>query len=477
MTLSRLFTQWRDDEDGSILIIFALMLAIFAGVVALSYDFGRSAATQSELQSFADNVALAAAGELDAQTDSITRAEAAAATLITDFQSYATGEQVLSGADEYTLTFYSIRPDPEGNTSATTDGEAAGYVAVRVLDRQVSSVFGSVFNALTGRANEDQTVSAYAVAGFTSYACDITPMMFCAPSADFRADENVGMSVQLRSGGSGAQWLPGSFGFLDPAANLIDDAGVCAGLIGNNLDVCLIGAAGNRTGCFAQSGVTIATGQRVGNYEAALNVRFDIFEASANNLRNNPDYPAAPNVLSGYAPANGRCLGDNAVNLPTATGLPPDDCHGIGTCTRFGDADWSAGRSNYVAVNYGGSDPHPTAMTRYDYYRAEIEAYQNANGQLRTLLDGLIRPTCTNQVSDDPARRVFVAASIDCTGNAVSGGASGIPVLEYVEIFMLSPIGLDGTRDVWVELLGGVGGGALGNETDAIVRDVIQLYE
>lgn len=477
MTLVRLFTQWRDDEDGGVMVIFALMLAIFAGVVALSFDFGRSAATQSELQSFADNVALAAAGELDAQADSITRAEAAAATLITDFQSYGTGDQELSGADEYTLAFYSIRPVPGGTTVPTTDGEAAGYVAVRVNDRQVASVFGAVFNALTGRANEDQTVSAYAVAGFTSYACDITPMMFCAPSADFRADDNVGMSVQLRSGGGGAQWVPGSFGFLDPSANLIDDAGVCAGLTGNNLDVCLIGAAGNRTACFAQSGVTIATGQRVGNYEAALNVRFDIFAASANNLRNNPDYPAAPNVLSGYGPANGRCMGNNAVSLTTETGLPPDDCHGAGGCTRFGDADWSAGRANYINVNYGGTDPYPDAVTRYDYYRAEIETYENSNGLIRNLLDGLIRPTCSNQVSSDPARRVFVAASIDCTGNAVSGGASGIPVLEYVEIFMLSPIGLDGTRDVWVEVLGGVGGGALGNETDAIVRDVVQLYE
>lgn len=477
MIHSTSFVRWRDGEDGSILTIFALMLAIFAGVVALSYDFGRAASTQSELQSFADNVALAAAGELDAQPDSITRATAAAANLVTDFQSYADGEQVLSGADEYTLTFYSVRPDPDGSTPATTNGEAAGYVAVQVHERQVGSVFGSVFNALTGRADEDQGVAAYAVAGFTSYACDITPMMFCAPNAEFRADENVGMSVQLRAGGGAGQWGPGAYGFLDPAASMIDSGGVCAGLSGNNLDICLIAASGSRTACFSTSGVDIATGQRVGNFEAALNIRFDIFQATANNLRNNADYPVAPNVLSGYGPSNGQCIGENAINLPNAVGLPPDDCHLSGSCTRYGDGDWSAGRANYVAVNYGGNDPHPDATTRYDYYRAEIEAYQNANGLLRNILGGLLTPTCSRHVSDDPARRVFVAASIDCTGNAVGGGSSNVPVLEYVEVFMIAPIGLDGTRDVWVEVVGGVGGGALGNETDGIVRDVVQLYE
>ncbi len=477
MNLSQALMRWRDEDDGSILTVFALMLAIFAGIVALSFDFGRSAATQSELQSFADNVALAAAGELDAQPDAITRAQTAAATLIADSQTYAEGDQTLSGNDEYTLTFYAVRPNPDGSTQPTTNAEAAGYVAVQIHNRQVESVFGAVFNALTGRTDEDQNVAAYAVAGFTSYACDITPMMFCAPSADFRADENVGITVQLRTGGGAGQWGPGAFGFLDVASGIVDNAGVCAGLGGNALDICLIAASGSRTACFSQSGVDIQTGQRVGNYEAALNIRFDIFGGSANNLRNNSDYPVAPHVLSGYAPSNGQCMGNNAVDLPNVVGLPRDDCHSLGTCGRFGDGDWSAGRTNYVLTNYGGIDPHPEAMTRYEYYQAEIEAYENANGQLRRVLGDLIRPSCSNNVSDDPARRVFVAASIDCTGNAVGGGSSNVPVLEYVEVFMMAPVGLDGTRDVWVEVIGGVGGGSIGNETDAVVRDVVQLYE
>ena len=67
------------DDDGAILVFWAVGLAVFLGVVALSFDTGRIFSTQSELQSFADHVALAAAGELDGADDAITRAQAAAA--------------------------------------------------------------------------------------------------------------------------------------------------------------------------------------------------------------------------------------------------------------------------------------------------------------------------------------------------------------------------------------------------------------
>ncbi|MCB2123724.1 MAG: hypothetical protein KDE06_10740, partial [Rhodobacteraceae bacterium] len=101
------------DEDGAILVIVAVSLGMILGMIALSYDLGRMAATQSELQSYADHVALAAAGELDgvvAQAASGTnpavpgareRAQAAAANFFTDSQTFAndvTG-QALDSAD------------------------------------------------------------------------------------------------------------------------------------------------------------------------------------------------------------------------------------------------------------------------------------------------------------------------------------------------------------------------------------------
>jgi len=78
----------------------AARIAALAGFEnALSFDMGRVASTQSELQSFADNVALATAGELDGNADSITRAQAAAAAMITDTQTFGTNGQALNIGD------------------------------------------------------------------------------------------------------------------------------------------------------------------------------------------------------------------------------------------------------------------------------------------------------------------------------------------------------------------------------------------
>jgi hypothetical protein len=59
----------------------------------------------------------------------------------------------------------------------------------------------------------------------------------------------------------------------------------------------------------------------------------------------------------------------------------------------------------------------------------------------------------------------------------VQGRTEDVPVREFVEVFMLRPIGLDGTPDVWVEVIGSAGGSADGNESDALVRDVVRLVE
>lgn len=68
------------------LVIWGVSFAVLFGIVALSFDLGRIAVTQTELQAYADNVALAAAGELDGKDDAIDRATAAAANLIADRQ-------------------------------------------------------------------------------------------------------------------------------------------------------------------------------------------------------------------------------------------------------------------------------------------------------------------------------------------------------------------------------------------------------
>lgn len=484
MQIMRKLRPFRQNDDGAVLVLWAVSLAVMLGIVAMSFDMGRMAATQSELQSFGDTVALAAAGELDAKPDAITRATGAAAALITDSQVYGSGSRALGGAADYTLDFYSTLPASDTASLAaglTTDPKAAAYVRVVVVPKTVGFTFGAAFQALSGNAVPNNPVSAVAVAGFTQYACDITPLMFCIPDPTFKADANIGKMIRLRAGGQGAAWGPGDFGFLDPNKLAVDGGGPCAGLNGVQLDACLIGAEGSITQCFAQRGVDTEPGQKNGIETSIFNVRFDIYNTIMSGKRNNPDFAPAPNVIKGIVPrGGGSCIGNNVDPSPNSLGMPRDTCFLAGTCGRYGDGNWAAGRTDYVAMNYGGTDPHPTALTRYDYYKAEIAAHGGggASTSILTAREETGRPMCSNNQSPDPDRRVVIAAGIDCTANPINGRAIGVPVNEFVRLFLTEPVAADPVSpsliDLWVEVVGTAQSNGAG--TTGVFHDVVQLY-
>ncbi|KIC15196.1 TadE/TadG family type IV pilus assembly protein [Leisingera sp. ANG-Vp] len=485
MKLTNKAGQFSAEDSGTMLVTWGLSFVVLLGIAALSFDLGRAGITRSELQAFTDNVALAAAGELDGKQDSITRARSAARNLISDSKTFGSGGSLLSGDADYTLTFFSELPedDTAAATAVTTDPEEAIFVQAQATPSTVEATFGAAFSALTGNAGPNGLARASSVAGFTQYACDITPLMFCVPPG-FSADASVGDMILLRSGGNGAAWGPGDFGFLDPNKIRVDEDGPCAGLNGAQLDACLLGAEGSITQCFSQRGVDIEPGQKVGIRDAVFNVRFDIYTAIMNGKRNNPDYPPAPNVIKGIVPKgkNGSCIGNQDVQSPDTLGLPRDDCFESGACARIGDGNWSAGRTAYVDANYGGVDPHPGAVTRYDYYLAEINAAggPGGNGSILSGLSETGRPVCSPHQSLDVNRRVVIAAGIDCSANPVSGSATGVPVEEFVRVFLTEPVGDDGasppTLDIWGEVLGSAGGGVGGTGDAGIFRDVVQLY-
>ncbi len=494
MTDRRDIASFTSDEAGAVLVFWAIALAVVLGVVALSFDFGRIAATQSELQAYADQVALAAAGELDGRTDSITRATNAAANLIADSQAFGNGAQALAGGSDYTIDFYDTLPGSDTASLAaglTTVPEDAIYARVVMTPKTVGYTFGAAFFALTGNTPANNSVGATAVAGFTQYACDITPLMFCLPSPNYKADANVGDMILLRSGGNNAAWGPGDFGFLDPSKAKVDPNGPCAGLNGAQLDACLLGAQGSITQCFAQRGVDTEPGQKVGIEDASFNVRFDIYTSIMNGKKNNPAYAPAPNVIKGIVPnGGGACIGGNPQPSPNTMGLPRDNCFAAGTCGnggRYGDGDWSAGRTAYVTTNYGGTDPHPGAATRYEYYLAEIAA-AGGGASTTSILTGRAetgRPHCSSNQSIDPDRRVVVAAAVNCDpnqgGTQINGQTNNVPVEEFFRMFLTEPVGTDGlsppTLDLWVEVVGSAGGAGSGSGgSGGVFHDVVQLY-
>ncbi|GHF58957.1 pilus assembly protein TadG-related protein [Seohaeicola zhoushanensis] len=472
------------DEAGALLVFWGVSFVMLLGIVALSFDLGRLGITRSDLQSFADSVALAAAGELDGNDDAITRATAAAANLISDRQTFGNGDRLLQGADDYTLTFLSTLPasDTAAATATTTDPRRAVYARVKVNDTTVSGTFAAAFAALTGGTGMNELATATAIAGFTQYACDVTPLMFCLPGPEFKADDNVGKMIRLRAGGNGAAWGPGDFGFLDPAKIEVDGDGPCKGLNGVKLDACLLGAIGSITQCFDMRGVDMEPGQKSGIEDAIFNTRFDIYQSIMNGEKNNPDYAPAPNVIKGVVPKGkgGSCISNNGQASPDTMALPRDtnlcdDCD-----DRIGNGNWTAARADYVNINHGGADPDSNAKTRYALYRAEIQAHGGAGSSTSILSDKAEtgRPMCSNNQSADPDRRVIVAAGIDCAANSIKGATTNVPVKEFFKIFLTEPVGTYNSKlQIYGEIVGSAGGSGAGvGATGGIFRDVVQLY-
>ena len=473
--------RFAKSEDGAVLVLWALFLAVALGFLALSFDLGRVASTQSELQSFADQVALASAGELDGRTDAITRATAAAAGLISDRQTYADGANALGGAGSYTLSYLSALPasDSTGATATTTDGRLARYVRVQVSQRTVQTPFAAATAALTGSAgsNVQTNVSATATAGLTSWACDVTPLMFCVPNGSWRASSNIGKQILLRSGGGGAAWGPGNFGFLDVTSLPVDTKGPCNGLNGAKLYECLVGAEHGITGCIrTDAGVDTKPGQQNG-LASAFNTRFDIFQGNMKKLTSDAAYRPAPNTVQGTrGTGNPSCRGNNP---PASNALPLPRDTGISVTSRFGGGSWN--RAGYVATNHANVYPAGTGLTstRYQMYPAEIAGAKSRiapNNVPLPTRNETGAPQCHSSVSPDADRRTIIAAAIDCTTNPVSGNTKNVVPLEYVKLFMTEPVGTSGNdSDIWVEVVdtaGGVGSGAI----TGVYNDFIQLY-
>lgn len=493
MNRARHIADLGQNEAGGILVFWAVALAVVLGIVALSFDVGRLSSTHSELQAYADHVALAAAGELDGRADSITRATAAAASLISDSQTFGSGARTLAGGMDYTIEFFDRLPASDTasmSAGLTTTPEDAVYVRVVVTPRTVGFTFARAFNAMSGRVRTGSVpVGATAVAGFTQYACDITPMMFCIPNPSFdAADPNtVGDMILLRSGGQGAAWGPGDFGFLEPSTLALDSTGNCAGAGGTGPMLrCVLGAVGSITQCFAVRGVNTEPGQKVGITNAALNVRFDMWSGAMNGSQNDPIYAPAPNVIKGLRGTGpSGCNWNNPSGTPDTKALPRDTCFSNGTCTRYGDGDWTAGRTapvtGYVAKNYGGTDPHPSAATRYDYYLAEIAA-AGGGGATSPILTGRSetgRRMCSVNQSPDPERRVIIAAGIDCAANPINGRAANVPVHQFVKMFITEPVVDNGQAnglDLYAEIIGSAGGNAGSTGATGVFHDVVQLY-
>ena len=487
----------RRDTRGAIILPLALTLPVLFGVAMLAVDAGRYFNLNTSLQAGADALALAAAAELDAKSDSIVRADRAIDTLVTNQQRFGEGADGISRS-RISVRYLSSLPasdaDPITQANVTTDPLKAGFVEVTIQP----VAFRNVFAAAAAAVSVPTQSQASAVAGFDSLACNVTPLFMCNPfegssTSLYVAAREPSFSRRLISmKAKGSQYGSGNYGYLEPA----DGNGGAA--------VRQALAVDQPKGCYKLKGVELQTGNIAATAEA-MNVRFDMYDGNFGGKKADTTYRPARNVRKGYTGSQcNKSVAYTATKPPTdpvnagvPLGFPRDACFygngGAGNCTfggtaaagRIGDGEWDI--EAYWTRTFGGL-PRPNGWSnsnrpsRYQMYRHEIDnnlvSTMTAQGSPQEKGDPVCYAGGNTTLSDSPDRRMFVGAIINCQAAAEAGqlnGSSGgvIPVEAYAKFFLTEPMDKnDGT--IWAEMIELVEPGTAAARN--IIRDSVQLY-
>ena len=485
--------------SGSMTIPAIVFFVVCMALGGMAVDLQRVYGAHSQMQAYVDDVALAAAAELDGQSGAIARSIDAACGAPCGVGS-ANGPLV-SGAGnrlkfatdnslavERVIFFSAIGPDPgplaatptgsdtptctyeagawtpaNCNSSLTLD-KSAKFVEVRAVSRSISYYvlpIANFFTTIFGQGSLQAQLQLKATAGFKAKVCDIHPVMVCNPSEPagntntrYPYTLTVGQQILMKASGNGA-WGPGDFGLLQVPN---DAGGVCNGN-GAGALTCILALANPLTQCIDDT-INVKPGQAE-TTSNGFNARFDIYQGSINKYQGNPLFAPSVNVTKGICKVNGGSCNYNGGNAcpnnfdvapSAAPSMPfPRDSNLQADTTgtvRFGNATWSA--TTYWNTNHPGVTYPMAALgatpTRYAVYRYEID-----NNLIPNIPSGENGgATCTtpgvNNTSRD--RRVMTMAVVNCL--AANGGAglqgnntaSNIPVVAYVQVFMTEPMGM-----------------------------------
>lgn len=515
------------DQSGAVAAAYAIGITGLIVVAGAAFDYSRIMALDTEMQTAADQAALAAVTQLDQKDGACARAGNAAVELlnnVTLMSNDAMGNEVninsdttITVADDACASFAGITffADDAGNL-ATTD-ETAKFVTVTTDLRNARFAFTPLADLFDARTR------GRATAGFGSAICQVPPLMICSPTPgtpfDATGYEGVGIEVTRNSGGN-TSWAPGIFGFLE----------VGGGSTGDLVQAIAYGST-NLPCTSTDASVPPETGNAQDLFRA-FNTRFDVFDFPDSNgtilsACFNGSCPAASNsvkdlVKDDTSTTGNACkLGNQGWDLPpddqqfwpldaTTPGLSPgsatvphhdysenpgpnlvmgytrDLCHydSFGSACagdRFGNGDWA--RSDYWTANHNG-ETQPTgyaSMTRYEVYQWEL-----GDGHLPHGPDQRSAPICAASygATADPLRRVLPVAVVgNCA--ALNGGANNVVIDRWVNMFLVEPV--VNSRDntsvsnvIYMEVIGPVdlGSGAGGNTNNfPFRRDTAYLLE
>jgi len=500
-------------------VALSLVALIASGSVA--FDYARLASLDTELQSAADQAALAAAGQLDGNAGACARAAAAASGLLANQTLFAneTSSRAVTVTNESAcdatgvIQFYQSYDKVNDTFGPAADTEAnAKVVLVRVNPREAVYALTPVVAAF-----RSGNISAEAVASLGSSICKVPPVMMCNPAEptgntnvnyDFNPSEGQGLRLVI-----GDPDAPGNFGFLR-----IDAAG--AQQVAKE-----VGYDNPPYGCMATNGVSTEPGNMI-SVRAAFNTRFDISEngsttcpaggtcsASRNSrkdlvrktgcgLSNPNDWNEAtiPYRAPNVTPLSPTNMMDATNTYPEVMGYPRDLCHAVsltGTCSGgiIGDGSWDI--DAYFKVNYNWThaqwvaqtllDPALGPVTRYDVYEWElanpavvgsINTQQNVSNGYKAYSS----PVCRGSLTPNPPtvvdRRRISVAVVNCRAQSLHGAETNVQVRKWLDVFLVEPAiqrGNGPTRrttngDIYVEVIGVTGSGTGGEADNTVTR-------
>lgn len=516
--MSRLARELWRNVDGAVAPTVALSLVALIAAGGIAFDYARVAGMDTELQSAADQAALAAASQLDGESGACGRAVAAARNLLNNqtlFANDSRGRAITIADTSVCTSDTDIEDDPDSSVRffkdkaatdpATTSAEAR-FVEVTVSSRKAYYALTPIVAALSSGE-----ISAKARAGVGTALCKVPPLMICNPTPGVAVDWDAMRGRGLRAV-SQAHWAPGAFGYIGPQDANSTQKGLafqnpifdCQGInveepVSPGQPAPAITAINTRMDIYDISGGggNVLTPCLSGACPAAVDVVKDLVRAgnasgaNACKIQNNgwklPTNRLIPVQTAGTDPMRSFQKPGKSID---AMGLPRDNCHyasydaTLCNTQPIGDGKWD--RGDYFNKYHAGQIPaNASTMTRYETYRWEIDNSQIPNVVASGSGPGALRqngsPVCSTGTPDPLRDRRVLQVAIGENCADLHGSSTPVQISNWIDAFLVEP-GTSGSaargngdsgNEIYLEIIGKVNPG--GEAAQIVRRDVPYL--